>query len=40
MNSVFKNNGDKPGVLANDKVLTQQLEAFPKEIDKQSQKGF
>ena len=38
MNSVFKNNGDKPGVLANDKVLTQQLEAFPKEIDKQSQK--
>lgn len=32
MNSVFKNIDGKSGVLANDKVLSEKLDAYPKRL--------
>lgn len=37
MNSVFKNNDGKAGVLANDEILSKQLDDFPKKTTSQDQ---
>ena len=37
MNSVFKNIDGKSGVLANDKVLSEKLDAYPKKINRDEQ---